>query len=72
MSLEELDDEESSYVQLDRLKRDHLITWKKLCRLRQISTKIGRFISRQRFVYNGKRFLFSHVETQLENLCMLV
>ncbi|XP_071981820.1 death domain-associated protein 6 isoform X2 [Engystomops pustulosus] len=55
LSLEELDDEDSSYIQESRLKRKLLRIFEKLCELKDCSNLTGRVIE-QRILYRGTRY----------------
>ncbi|VDK37322.1 unnamed protein product [Taenia asiatica] len=55
MDATELDQEESAYLRLDALKREHLAVWRQFCRLRGISRHAGSF-TRLPFRYSGSRF----------------
>ncbi|VDM05133.1 unnamed protein product [Schistocephalus solidus] len=53
LDLSDLDNADSPYLRLDRLKRQHLRIWNQLCRVRKISPRCGRVV-RRRFTYNGR------------------
>lgn len=55
LSLEELDDEDSSYIQESRLKRKLLLIFEKLCELKDCTSLTGRVIE-QRILYKGTRY----------------
>nr|CDS23759.1 Daxx protein [Echinococcus granulosus] len=55
MDVTELGQEESAYLRLDSLKREHLALWRQFCRLRGISRHAGS-LSRLPFRYSGSRF----------------
>ncbi|VDN14506.1 unnamed protein product, partial [Dibothriocephalus latus] len=65
LDLADLDDADSPYLRLDRLKRQHLRVWNQLCRVRKISPQCGRVL-RRRFAYNGSRF--ASVNRAVENM----
>ncbi|KAM3911154.1 death domain-associated protein 6 [Leptodactylus fuscus] len=55
LSLEDLEDEDSSYIQESRLKRKLLRIFEKLCELKDCSSLTGRVIE-QRILYRGTRY----------------
>ncbi|KAM4021009.1 death domain-associated protein 6 isoform 2-T2 [Anomaloglossus baeobatrachus] len=55
LSLDELEDEDSSYIQESRLKRKLLRIFEKLCELKDCSSMTGRVIE-QRIMYRGTRY----------------
>ncbi|XP_073498065.1 death domain-associated protein 6 isoform X2 [Phyllobates terribilis] len=55
LSLDELEDEDSSYIQESRLKRKLLRIFEKLCDLKDCSSMTGRVIE-QRILYRGTRY----------------
>ncbi|CDS36871.1 Daxx protein [Echinococcus multilocularis] len=55
MDVTELGQEESAYLRLDSLKREHLALWRQFCRLRGISRHAGS-LSRLPFRYSGSSF----------------
>ncbi|XP_073417467.1 death domain-associated protein 6 isoform X2 [Dendrobates tinctorius] len=55
LSLDELEDEDSSYIQESRLKRKLLRIFEKLCELKDCSSLTGRVIE-QRILYRGTRY----------------
>ncbi|XP_077142316.1 death domain-associated protein 6 isoform X2 [Ranitomeya variabilis] len=55
LSLDELEDEDSSYIQESRLKRKLLRIFEKLCDLKDCSSLTGRVIE-QRILYRGTRY----------------
>ncbi|KAL5966500.1 Death domain-associated protein 6 [Taenia solium] len=55
MDATELDQEESAYLRLDALKREHLAVWRQFCRLRGISRHAGS-LTRLPFRCSGSRF----------------
>ncbi|XP_069602395.1 death domain-associated protein 6 isoform X2 [Ranitomeya imitator] len=55
LSLDELEDEDSSYIQESRLKRKLLRIFDKLCDLKDCSSLTGRVIE-QRILYRGTRY----------------
>nr|DBA20454.1 TPA: hypothetical protein GDO54_017231 [Pyxicephalus adspersus] len=55
LSLEELDDEDSSYIQESRLKQKIIRIFEKLCELKDCSSFTGRVIE-QRIKYQGTRY----------------
>uniref|UniRef100_A0A0X3PHA4 Death domain-associated protein 6 n=1 Tax=Schistocephalus solidus TaxID=70667 RepID=A0A0X3PHA4_SCHSO len=65
LDLSDLDNADSPYLRLDRLKRQHLRIWNQLCRVRKISPRCGRVV-RRRFTYNGSRF--ASVNRAVENM----
>lgn len=58
LDLNDLDDEESAYLRLDNLKRQHLAVWEQFCQLRGISRHAAR-LSRLPFLYNGASYSFT-------------
>lgn len=55
LTLEELEDEDSSYIQESRLKRKLLRIFEKLCDIKDCSSLTGRVIE-QRILYRGTRY----------------
>ncbi|XP_069800420.1 death domain-associated protein 6 isoform X2 [Dendropsophus ebraccatus] len=55
LSLDELDDEDSSYIQEARLKRKLLRIFEKLCEIKDCNSLTGRVIE-QRILYRGTRY----------------
>ncbi|KAG8438612.1 hypothetical protein GDO86_004973 [Hymenochirus boettgeri] len=55
LTLEEMEDEDSSYIQEARLKRKLIRIFQKLCDLKDCPSLTGRVIE-QRIIYNGTRF----------------
>ena len=53
VSLDDMDDEQCTYIMLDRYKRKFVKIWDRLCEMKGRSTGTGR-IAEEKFKYTGK------------------